>query len=110
MSKAGRDSKRTAKRAGGPATELRRNGEAYAAPRREAYLVQKLALDGPLGGILVQGEGRPGAVADLLVHLSDAKIRLISVQAMTDERGGFSSFIYVLTGDVDRTISCLSAL
>jgi len=104
MSKGNREGKRPGRRIEGrpprPGLAVLPDSKA----KRGPYQVEPVALD----AILVQGAGHAGAFAELLSRLSAARIDVVSVQGMTDERGGFSSFIYVRPADVERAIGCLS--
>lgn len=112
MSKANRESRRSVRRARARAPRLVRAPrlEPAEAVRRGRYHVERLPSEGSLTAVLVLGGGHAAAFADLLTALSDARIDVVSVQGMTDEHGGFCSFVYVRPFDVDRTLACLGAL
>lgn len=75
----------------------------------KAAKAEKIDLDGPHSAILVQGEDRVGAFADVLSKLAAATVNVFSAQAMTDGHGGFTYIIYLRPSDMDRALKALAA-
>lgn len=53
-------------------------------------------------GFLIQGEDRPGALAQHLHHLAKAGINVTGVDAMTAGKGRWGAIVWVASKDVDR--------
>jgi len=60
-------------------------------------------------GFLVQGEDRPGAVAELLGKLSAAAINVTAVQAVSAGAGRYSGILWVKAPDVRKAAKALGA-
>lgn len=58
---------------------------------------------------LVEGEDRPGAVADLLAKLSAAKVNVLAVKATCAGEGRYGGVIMVDSTDVKKAAKALSA-
>jgi hypothetical protein len=66
-----------------------------------------LALDGPHPALVVQGDDRLGAFADVHARLYAAGINVFSASGVTDGRGTFGYVVYVQGGDIERAIEAL---
>ena len=67
------------------------------------------ALSPPQHAFLVQGEDRPGALAECHRLLADHDVNVVCSTGVTDGRGGYSYLIYVRHEDVDRVDALLGA-
>jgi hypothetical protein len=61
-------------------------------------------------GFLVQGEDRPGALAQNLQRLANAGINVTGIDAMGAGEGRWSAIVWVKTEDVSPAASALGAL
>ena len=62
----------------------------------------KLKIQGPKLCLLVDGDDRPGAMADLTDRLRSAKINIISVTGLCAGQGRFGAILWVKPGDVKK--------
>lgn len=76
---------------------------------RAAARKAKLKLVGPKTAFLIQGDDRPGAIADILGQLAGAKINVISVQAVSAGNGRFGALLWVQPRDVNKAAKLLNA-
>jgi len=60
-------------------------------------------------GILVQGDDRKGAVADLLKTLSEKKINVTATEAVSAGAGRYAVILWVATKDVNKAAKALGA-
>ena len=67
----------------------------------------RLKLSKKKSGFLIQGEDRPGAVADLAGKLAQAKINITSVQAFCAGAGRYGGLLWVKAKDVQRASKAL---
>lgn len=75
---------------------------------RQVARAAKWKLVGPKRGFLVQGEDRPGAGADLLARLTEAKINVTAIDAVCAD-GRYGAIFWVAPRDVNRTAKLLGA-
>lgn len=75
---------------------------------RQVARQAKWKLVGPKRGFLVQGEDRPGAVADLLERLAEAKINVTAIDAVCAD-GRYGAIFWVAPRDVKKTAKLLGA-
>lgn len=68
-----------------------------------------LKVTGPKKVFLIQGEDRMGVMAELLGRLADAKISVISSQAICAGSGRFGGLLWVAPRDVRRAAKALGA-
>jgi hypothetical protein len=68
-----------------------------------------LVLDGPHPALVVQGDDRLGALAQIHERLYEAKVNVFASNGVTDGRGGFGYVIYVQPGDIEAALSALGA-
>ena len=65
--------------------------------------MHELKVQGPKMCLLVDGDDRPGALADLTDRLGSAKINLIAVTGLCAGQGRFSAILWVKPGDVKKS-------
>lgn len=66
-----------------------------------------LHLDGPHPALLVSGEDRLGALADIHERLYAARVNVYASSGVTDGRGGFGCVLYVRPDEIDRAAKAL---
>jgi hypothetical protein len=66
-----------------------------------------LALVGPNRALLVQGDDKLGAFAEIHRKLSEAQINVYASNGVTDGRDGFGYVVYVRPEDFDRAARVL---
>ena len=64
--------------------------------------VYKLKMQGPKMCLLVDGDDRPGALADLTDRLGSAKINMIAVTGLSAGQGRFGAILWVKPGDMKK--------
>ena len=64
----------------------------------------KLKIHGPKTCLLVDGDDRPGALADLTDRLGSAKINMTAVTGLTAGQGRFGAILWVKPGDVKKAV------
>jgi prephenate dehydratase len=69
----------------------------------------KLALGAKKTAFLLQGDDRPGALADTLEKLAAAKINVTAMDAVTSGSGRFGAIFWVKPRDVNRAAKLLGA-
>jgi hypothetical protein len=69
--------------------------------------VYKLKMQGPKMCLLVDGDDRPGALADLTDRLGSAKINLTAVTGLCAGQGRFGAILWVKPGDVKKAAKVL---
>jgi hypothetical protein len=76
---------------------------------RLAHAAEKngLVLDGPHPAIMVQGDDRLGALADLHSRLYEAGINVYASTGMSDGKGCFGYIVYIQPSDIDAAIAAL---
>lgn len=62
----------------------------------------KLKLQGPKICFLVDGDDRPGAMADLTAQLGSARVNIIAVTGRSAGQGRFGAVLWVKARDVKR--------
>jgi hypothetical protein len=67
------------------------------------------AVTGPQHAILIQGDDRLGAIAEIQKKLQDANVRTYASTGVTDGRGGYGYVIYTKEGDHLRAEQALAA-
>ena len=67
----------------------------------------RLKLSKKKSGFLIQGEDRPGAVADMAGKLAQAKINITSVQAFCAGAGRYGGLLWVKAKDMQRASKAL---
>ena len=69
----------------------------------------KLKVQGPKTCLLVDGDDRPGALADLTDRLRLAKINIISVTGLCAGQGRFGAILWVNQRDVKKAAKALAS-
>ena len=70
----------------------------------------KLKVKVKKGGFLVQGDDRPGAVANVMHRLADAKIHVTAIDAVTAGNGRGGAIFWVKPKEVKKTAKTLGAM
>jgi predicted amino acid-binding ACT domain protein len=76
---------------------------------RAAARKARWKLTGPKRALLVMGDDRPGAVADLMQKLADSKINVTATSALCAGSGRYGAIIWVAPRDVRRAARALEA-
>jgi hypothetical protein len=76
---------------------------------RAAARAAKWKLVGPKKAFLVAGTDRPGAVAELLEKLAQAKINVTAIDAVCAGGGAYGAILWVAQRDVARAAKALGA-
>jgi len=66
-----------------------------------------LALDGPHPAIIVQGDDRLGALADVHMKLYESNVSVYASSGVSDGRGNFGYVIYVRPEEYARALAAL---
>lgn len=69
----------------------------------------KLKLVGPKTALLVQGDDRVGAMADIVAKLAEAKINVTAVAAVAAGLGSYGAILWVKPRDVNKAAKVLDA-
>lgn len=77
---------------------------------RKALSQAKLKVGAKKTGFLVQGADRPGAVAEVLQKLADAKINVTAVDAVSAGGGRYGAILWVKSQNVNKAAKALHAL
>ncbi len=77
---------------------------------RTAARKAKLPLVGPKTGFLIQGADRPGAVAELIAKLAEAKINVTACDAVAAGEGRYGAILWVKPQDVQKAARVLGAV
>lgn len=64
-------------------------------------------LTGPESALLIQGDDRLGALADIHSCLFDAGVNVFASNGVTDGRGGFGYVVHVRPADFERAATAL---
>ena len=67
----------------------------------------RLKLSRKKSGFLIQGEDRPGAVADVVNKLAQAKVNVTSVQAFCSGGGRYGGMLWVKASDLRKAAKAL---
>jgi hypothetical protein len=76
---------------------------------RAAARKAKWKVTGPKVGFLIEGDDRPGVMADLYAKLANAKINIVASDAVVAGAGRFGAILWVKPRDVGRTAKVLGA-
>ena len=79
-----------------------------AAAFKAAAKKDKLKVQGPKACILVEGDDRPGAGAELTTKLAAAKINIIALQAISAGTGRYAAILWVKPRDVKKAEKALA--
>ncbi len=66
-----------------------------------------LVLDGPHPALLVQGDDRLGAIAEIHASLPRAEVDVYASSGVNDGRGGFGYVLYVKPDEYERAVAAL---
>lgn len=77
---------------------------------RAAARKGKLTLVGPKTGFLIQGEDRPGAVAEIIAKLAAAQINVTACDAVAAGEGRYGAILWVKPQDVQKAARVLGAV
>jgi hypothetical protein len=66
-----------------------------------------LALDGPHGALLVQGDDEMGALAEVHAELQRAGVQVYASTGVADGRGGFGYVIFVRGTELEKAAAAL---
>ena len=80
-----------------------------AAAFRRAAKTAKWKLTGPKKAFLITGDDRPGAIAEIVQKLADAKINVTACDAVCQSGGRYGAILWVAPRDVGRAAKALSA-
>lgn len=67
-----------------------------------------LKLEGPQPAILVQGDDRMGALAEVHSKLYEADVNIYASSGVSDGKGSYGYIIYVRPDDYDRAVAALN--
>jgi hypothetical protein len=76
---------------------------------RAAAKTAKWKLVGPKKAFLVNGADRPGAVAEILARLAQAKLNVTAVDAVCASGGSYGAILWVEQSDVAKAAKALGA-
>ncbi len=68
-----------------------------------------VSLEGPHPAILIHGDDRLGALAEVHRRLSDVKVNVFAGTAVTDGKGCYGYLLYVRPDDIEVAMSALQA-
>ncbi|MBI3595957.1 MAG: hypothetical protein HY203_02255 [Nitrospirae bacterium] len=68
-----------------------------------------LKLSKKKSGFLVQGQDRPGAVAEIMDRLADAKINVTAIDAISAGEGRYGAILWVKPKDLEKAVKTLGA-
>jgi hypothetical protein len=71
--------------------------------------MHKLKIQGPKMCLLVDGDDRPGALADLTDRLRLAKINMTAMTGLCAGQGRFGAILWVKPGDVKKAAKVLAS-
>ena len=66
-----------------------------------------ISLDGPHHALLIRGDDRLGALAEIHEKLADRKVNVSASSGVTDGKGGFGYVVYVSADDFDSAATAL---
>jgi hypothetical protein len=67
-----------------------------------------LKLEGPQPAILVQGDDRMGALAEVHSRLYEADVNIYASSGVSDGKGSYGYIIYVRPDEYDRAVAALN--
>jgi len=79
------------------------DSEAFAKAAGQAHL----SLSKKKSGFMIEGEDRPGALADLASQLARAGVNITSIQAFSGGTGRFAGMVWVAAEDLGRAAAAL---
>lgn len=66
-----------------------------------------LELDGPHSALIIQGEDKSGALADIYKRLSQADIHVYESSGIADIRGSYGVILYLKQEDCEKAVAAL---
>lgn len=66
-----------------------------------------LYLEGPYPALLVQGDDKLGALADIHLKIYEANVNVYSASGVSDGKGGFGYIVYVKAEDFEKAAAAL---
>lgn len=66
-----------------------------------------MTLDGPHRALLIHGDDKMGALAEIHAKLMRARVNVYASTAVTDGKGCFGYLVYVRADEIDRATSAL---
>ena len=81
----------------------------HAAALKKASETGGLKLTGPRKAFLIQGEDRPGAVADVTRKLAEAKVNITAAAAASAGSGRYGMILWVAQADHAKAAKALGA-
>jgi hypothetical protein len=80
-----------------------------AAAFRAAAKKAKWKVTGPKRALLLEGDDRPGAIADVMQKLAGAKINVTAIDALCAGAGRYGAILWVAPRDVTKAARTLGA-
>jgi len=77
---------------------------------RKALSLARLKVQAKKTGLLVQGDDRPGAVAEVLQKLADARINVTAVEGVSAGGGRWGAILWVKPQSVNKAAKVLQAV
>jgi hypothetical protein len=74
---------------------------------RAAAKRAKWKVTGPKRALLIEGDDRPGAIADVMQRLADAKINVTAIDALCAGAGRYGAILWVAPRDVTKAAKTL---
>ena len=68
-----------------------------------------LNLDGPHSGLLIEGDDKSGALADIFETLSQAGIHVYEASGIANINGGYGVVLYLKSEDCEKALAALRA-
>ena len=67
-------------------------------------------IDGPNYGLLIKGDEKTGALADIYLRLSQANIQVIESSGIADINNGYGVLLYLNNDDCRKALAALNSL
>ena len=80
-----------------------------AAAFRAAAKKAKWKVTGPKKALLLEGDDRPGVIAEVMQKLSDAKLNVTAIDAVCAGAGRYGAIVWVAPRDVTKAARALGA-
>jgi hypothetical protein len=81
------------------------NSAAFRAAAKKA----KWKLTGPKRALLLEGDDRPGVIAEIMQKLADAKLNVTAIDALCAGAGRYGAILWVAPRDVTKAARILGA-
>jgi hypothetical protein len=76
---------------------------------RAAAKTAKWKVTGPKRALLIEGDDRPGAIAEVMQKLADAKLNVTAIDALCAGAGRYGAILWVAPRDVTKAARTLGA-